>query len=311
MKRHRLSEYEENLKNEEKEKTTVIECTSSGASIEVSSHKTSEKCPYCDSNIVMSDKVVSILDPDGIRPFSIDKKEAGNVFTNWVKKRKFAPNALKNLYQSGKIMGIYLPYWSFDNSAACIYTAEGGIDRKETYMEDGKEKTKTVTDWYAVRGNLNNDFTNKIIRASKTLKESLIKSLGGFNLGNTITYDSGYLSGYNSEIFKVPMREGYEEVKRQMNSELERMIESQILKSYNKVRNLRFSTNWNNEFYRLILLPVYSMSYSFNGKAYQVLINGENGTTVGEYPKSHVKVIITIVAVITAITLIIYLLTKK
>jgi len=35
-------------------------------------------------------------------------------------------------------MGIYLPYWSFDNDADCDYFAEGGIDRTEEYEEDGK-----------------------------------------------------------------------------------------------------------------------------------------------------------------------------
>ncbi len=310
-KRHALHEYDDRVKYEEKEVISVIECNSCGATIEMNSHETSGKCPYCDSNIVMSDKAVSVLEPDGMRPFSIDRKEVENIFSNWVKKRWFAPNALKNLYQSGKVMGIYLPYWSFDNHADCDYTAEGGKERTETYEDDeGKTQTRTVTDWYTVRGSISNDFKNVIMRASKSLKDSLLKSLEGFNLERTISFNSGYLSGYNSEIFKVPMWDGYAEVKPIMKDKLVEMIKADVLKSYDKVGEIEYDVYWSNEFYRLLMLPVYSMSYSFNGKAYQVVINGENGKTVGEYPKSPVKIAIAVILVIILIIGIVYMFKK-
>lgn len=309
-KKHSIDEYEERIKNEVPEEKTVIECSSCGATIEINSLETSKKCPYCDSNIVMSEKAVSVLEPDGMRPFAVDIKEVGRLFSDWIKKRWFAPNVLKNLYQSGKVTGIYLPYWSFDNNADSNYTAEGGIDRTETYVEDGKTKTRTVTDWYYVNGNVENEFKNIIMRASKTLNDRLIKSLGGFNVEETIDFDSGYLSGYNSEIFKVPMREGYEESKQIMKNRIHDTISSEVLRKYDRVRNIRFNVYWSNEYYRLLLLPVYSMSYSFNGKSYKVVINGENGIIVGEYPKSAVKIALAVIAAIIVVSIIIYFMSK-
>lgn len=309
-KRHGVDEYEERLKSEITEEKTIIECNSCGATIEINSHETSKKCPYCDSNIIMSEKAVSILEPDGMRPFLIDKKEVGQLFSNWIKKRWFAPNVLKSLYQSGKMTGIYLPYWSFDNNADSTYTAQGGRDRTETYMEDGKQKTRIVTDWYNVSGAVENDFKNIIMRASKTLNDKLIKSLGGFNMDETISFDSRYLSGYNSEIFRIPMREGYKEAKKIMESKIYNTISSDVLRRYDRVRNIIYSVYWSNEYYRLLLLPVYSMSYSFNGKSYQVIVNGENGIIVGEYPKSAIKIAIAVIAVLIIIGIIIYFMNK-
>ena len=304
--RHSIREYEGRIKNEVPEVVTIIECSSCGATIEMNSHETSGKCPYCDSNIVMSEKAVSVLEPDGMRPFLVDKKEIGNLFSNWVKKRWFAPNALKNLYQSGKVTGMYLPYWSFDNNAESSYTAEGGIDRTETYEEDGKTKTETVTDWYYVNGQVKNKFINIIMRASKTLDDELIKNLGGFNVENTISFNSGYLSGYNSEIFKVPMREGYEEAKKKMENKIYETIELEVLRNYDRVRNIEYSVFWSDEYYRLLMLPIYSMSYSFNGKSYQIIINGENGNIVGEYPKSVVKIAIAVILALIVAGVILY-----
>jgi hypothetical protein len=67
---------------------------------------------------------------------------------------------------------------------------------------------------------------------------------------------------------------------------------------------------WSDEFYRLLMLPVYSTSYSFNGKSYQVLINGENGTVVGEYPKSIIKITFAIIAAIIVICILYFLFFK-
>ncbi|WP_369717225.1 hypothetical protein [Leptotrichia alba] len=137
-----------------------------------------------------------------------------------------------------------------------------------------------------------------------------MKSLGGFDLENTINFNTGYLSGYASEIFQVPMPDGYVEAKEVMENELEGMVESDVLRRYDRVKNVSMNIYWSDEFYRLLMLPVYSTSYSFNGKSYQVLINGENGTVVGEYPKSVIKITLAIIAAIIVICILYFLFFK-
>lgn len=312
--RHAIYDYERRLQDEGKdkeEKTTILECKSCGATIELDAQVTSSTCPYCASNIVLADKAVETLEPDGLKPFGIDRKEVGKIFNDWVKSKWFAPNELKNLYQSGKIMGVYLPYWSFDNQADCQYQAEGGKNRTVTYQENGETKSRIETDWYTVTGNIVNRFKNVIMRASKTLKDNLLKTLGGFNLENTVKFDSSYLSGYGSEVFKVPMREAYEEAKEVMRGDLIRMVEEKVRQRYDQVRNVHIDVQWTEEFYRLLLLPVYSMSYSFKGKTYQILINGENGSVEGEYPKSPIKIALVVLLVVVIIGLVVWFVNKK
>lgn len=309
-KRHALNEYEHNLKKIPEEKTTIIQCESCGATIELSSEKASTNCPYCGSNIVVSEKIMSILEPDGLRPFLIEQKEVKMIFSNWIKKRWFAPNALKNLYQTGKIMGIYLPYWSFDNDADCDYFAEGGIDRTEEYEEDGKTYTRTITDWYPVSGNIQNEFIDVVVPGSRSLQRNLLNKLPEFGVESTIKFNSGYLAGFSSEVFKVPMRDGYEQAKNVMRNTLESLVSSDVLRNYDHVRDIRMRVRWYNEYYRLLMLPVYSTSYLYDKKTYQVVINGENGAITGEYPKSAVKIILAILAGII-VAIIIYNFLKK
>ena len=300
--KHALSEYESNLKKQGGTEKSVLECSSCGATIELSEASTSTSCPYCSANIVLSEKALELHEPDGLRPFAVEMKEVGNIFRNWVSKKWFAPSALKNLYQSGKIMGIYLPYWVFDTDADCEYTAEGGKDRTVTYKDGDETKTRVETDWYPTRGTLFHRFVNKLMRASTTLKEGLLRALGGFKLEETIKFNSSYLSGYGSEVFRVPMPSAYEDAKEEMRGELVSLVEQQVCRQYDRVRNVSLSVAWESEFYRLVLLPVYSMSYAFNGKVFQILINGETGHVVGEYPKSPFKIaaVVIIVAIILA-----------
>ena len=127
---------------------------------------------------------------------------------------------------------------------------------------------------------------------------------------DTINFDSRYLSGYNSEIFKISMRQGYEEAKVKMENEIYNTISSDVLRRYDRVRDIRYSVYWSDEYYRFLLLPVYSMSYSFNGKSYQIIINGENGKIVGEYPKSAVKITIAVILAVIALGLLFYYMNK-
>ncbi len=310
LNRHILKDYEQRLKQLPEEKTTVIECSSCGATIELGNEKASGSCPYCGSNIVVTEKIMSILEPDGLKPFLIEKKEIEKIFSKWIRGRWFAPNALKNLYQTGKVMGIYLPYWSFDNSTFCDYTAEGGIDRIEEYEMDGKTYTKTVTDWYYVTGHFKNNFKDVVVTGSKSLETYLLKNLNGFNVRNTIKFNSGYLAGYSSEVFKIPMREGYQDAKRIMINTLENMVRNDVLRRYDQVRNIHMNIDWFDEYYRLLMLPVYSTSYLYNKETYQVIINGENGAISGEYPKSAVKITLVILTCVI-IFLIIYYYAKQ
>ncbi|MEM7658004.1 MAG: hypothetical protein AAF399_17900 [Bacteroidota bacterium] len=49
-----------------------------------------------------------------------------------------------------------------------------------------------------------------------------------------------------------------------------------------KVRNFQMKLKFADESWRYVLLPFYLASYSFGGKSYQVLLNGQTGTVAGK-----------------------------
>lgn len=299
---HHLEEYvEKNISSDEKQSKTM-ECSSCGAHIEVEAEKTAFSCPYCASNIVLASKQLSSIVPDGIRPFQIEQNQVGVIFQDWVKGRWFAPNALKNLYEQDKVMGIYLPYWTFDAKMRCEYSAMGGKDRQVAYQDsDGKTKYRTETDWYPTSGYVSNHFDDVLIRGSLTLQADLMSSIGDFNTKAIVDYSPAYISGYASEVHTVGFKEALTYAKDEMDDQTKELIEEDVLRSFDHVRDIRMHPMYSDETYKHVLLPVYSTAYAYNGKVYNVLINGDTGLVAGDYPKSAVKIALLIIAILIVV----------
>ncbi|HPJ13204.1 MAG TPA: hypothetical protein PLV00_07450 [Caldisericia bacterium] len=303
--KHLISDYD-TVEKPTEHTASVIVCSSCGATIEFDTHVTSGKCPYCASPVVLSEKAVTSLPPDGICPFKIDQHEAESRFRKWIKGKWFAPNALKNLYQSGKIMGVYVPYWIFDADADCKYQADGGKDRRVEYQVNGEKKTRIETDWYPVSGTIAHRFKDKIVRATKSITDHLLRILGGFNLKNAFSFHADFFTGFSSEIFNIPIHDAYKEAQEYFKGVLHSMVESKVRLTYDRVRNVRLWIQWSNEYYRFMFLPVYTMAYYFKGKTYQVLINGDSGHIVGDYPKSFWKIFFVVLAILIVLGLLYY-----
>lgn len=285
----------------EKQSSTMM-CKGCGATIEVSGDATAAICPYCGSSYVLSDKQEEAIIPDGVIPFQFDTNQVKLIFGKWIKKRYFAPNSLKHLYQEGKIQGRYIPFWTFDARCTGSYTGFGGKNRTETYKDsDGNEHTKTETDWYPTSGPINHFFDDVLISGTKNFRSSLVSGMGTYNTKALEGYKPEYFSGYLSETYTVDLNTAHREAVSDMDSELREIARKDILRRYDEARDIRLNVRYNDETFKHIMVPVYATSFFFKNKNYTVLINGQNGTIKGEYPKSPAKIIALIVVIIAAL----------
>lgn len=301
---HRLSEYTPSGVSSEVKTSKTMECNGCGAQIEIEKEVAAVTCPYCSSNIVLASKQLAAIIPDGIKPFQIHKKEVGEIFKNWLKGRWLAPNELKNLYQQDKVMGIYLPYWTFDAQMECSYSAMGGKDRQVAYEDsDGNTKYRTETDWYRVSGDVSAFFDDVLVRGSLTLQADLMERIGNFNTRSVVSYSPAYISGYASEVHTVEFHDAHTYAIDKMDDRTKSLIEADVLRRYDRVSDIDMSPSYSDETYKHILLPVYSTAYSYKGKVYNVLINGETGLIAGDYPKSVFKIALLILIAIILVAI--------
>lgn len=75
-----------------------------------------------------------------------------------------------------------------------------------------------------------------------------------------------------------------------MERELENMARSEVLSRYDEVRDIYVRADYQEETYKHVLLPIYSTAYTYKGRHYRVLINGQSGRVEGDYPKSPVRI---------------------
>src|SRR5208283_2378052 len=132
---------------------------------------------------------------------------------------------LKLAAQEGKLVGMYLPYWTYDANTNTSYTGERGEDFVETeeYEEtndDGESVVKTReivrTIWYPVSGIVNTYFDDTLIIASRSLPKRNIEKLEPWDLQNLVPFDPAFLSGYKTETYQIDLKDGFEDAKSRM-----------------------------------------------------------------------------------------------
>jgi hypothetical protein len=82
-----------------------------------------------------------------------------------------------------------------------------------------------------------------------------------------------------------------------MNESTREACRGQISSSH--VRNFSMLADFAEETWRYILLPVYAVAYGFDGKTYQVLVNGQSGVVAGQKPVEWWKVWLAIAGLLT------------
>ncbi|MCM1183757.1 MAG: hypothetical protein NC337_10325 [Roseburia sp.] len=285
------------------EKTsTTMECTGCGATIELAGGDTTSACPYCGSTYVLAQKQLDSIIPDGIIPFALDRNGAQEVFRRWIGKRLLAPAKLRTLYQRDTMQRLYLPYWTFDARTDADYTAMGGRYRTERCRDrNGNTQTRTVTDWYHTSGHIRYNFDDMLVKAVGGERSAFLKSVEPYDMGRMVSYAPQYLQGCVSQCYEIGLDAAHTEARGIMDAALRADAESDVLSRYDTVRNVNISPTYRDETYKHILVPVYSAPYHYEGKNYQVAINGQTGSIHGSYPKSPVKIAAIVIAALLLI----------
>ena len=223
------------------------------------------------------------------------------------------PGKLKQLAQSQALIGIYLPFWTYDTQTASRYRGKRGEHyyRTETYTTtdaDGKQvrKTREVrhTRWYSASGQVSRFFDDVLVPATQAIEEKRLSQLWpSLNVSTLKPYSAEYLAGFQAQRYEIPVKEGWERAKSMMADTIRRDVRSDIGGDEQQIHSV--STNYSQETFKHVLLPLWMATYRYGGKTYQVMINAQTGTVMGERPVAIWKVVLTVaIALIIIITII-------
>ena len=271
---------------------THMECEQCGASSEVTEHTTASVCAFCGAPGVTGGSAGKKRKPESVLTFQVPRSHCDDMFRDGVKTLWFRPNALKTLARPDALKGIYLPYWTYDALTQSWWNAESGTHYyvTETYQSAGKTKTRTVkrTRWVWVNGTHNAFYDDVTAAGSDTLPEELRRGIEPFDTHQLQPYTPETLAGFQAENYQHDMLDCWP----QAQSIMEKAIQQACIAAIpgDTYRNLRISTHFSNQTYKLCLLPAWVANYRFNGKVYRFLVNGHSGKIHGEAPWSWVKI---------------------
>ncbi len=310
-------DYLQALKKEDRswgDEKRVFSCENCGAETVLDKDKVADFCSFCgSSHIALSDQHAGIK-PALVIPFQISKEEAVEKFKKWMKKRYFAPSKLTQTYELRNLSGAYIPYWTFDAETKSSYVVRIGtyyyVTVTRTVMEDGKPKQVTEQvrkiRWRTENGRYQDFFDDVLVKASRNVASGLINNIEPFQLNSLIDYKSAYLSGFLAERYSIPLKEGWDDARRIIDSRIESGIHGQVYGDVVEIVNV--STDYKDITYKHILLPIWISSFEFNNKVYRFLVNGQTGKVSGKSPISIVKVSILVVSILAVIAVVLFFL---
>lgn len=265
---------------------TVHHCETCGGDVIFVGPALSDRCPYCDGPVVLAPEG-DAFETTALIPFRVPQNDAVDHVARWIKGRFAAPGDLASIVATGRIAGLYAPFWTFDSREAVDYWA--------TYVVgSGKNRRRRST-----QGSMNITFDDLLVPASDHVTP-LIRDgiLHDFYPPRLRPYHPGYLAGFAAERHHQTLAEGLGSNRDDKDLLIRHRIKRRVNKSGTKVTKYRTDTSGIH--YRRILLPVWILHYSYGGTAKKVVVSGIDGRTFGERPFSRIKLLAYSGAVATA-----------
>ena len=296
-----------------------VQCQSCGAKSIFTPPEVAGRCEFCGVQIVAQPKSADpILTPSGLLPFRITQPQASGELKQWLSSRWFAPNGLKHFAQPEAIHGVYLPFWTYDTCTTTDYTGQRGEHyyTTETYYETDSrgnqvQRTRQVrhTRWYPASGNVRGAFDDILIPATLSLSQERLAELEPWDLDELKPYEPAFLSGFKAQRYQVDLAQGFERAKEIIAPTIESDIRSDIGGDEQTIESL--STEYYETTFKHLLLPVYAGAYRYNGKLFQILVNGRTGEIQGDRPYSFWKIALLVVSILILILILVFIFSDR
>lgn len=294
-----------------KDGTFELQCKTCGARTQSAAHAT--RCPFCDSAVVVELPPEPAVAPQAVLPFAVTHEASQKAFVEWLRSRWFAPNALATRAKRDGLVGVYLPYWTYDAQTQTSYQGERGDNywETETYTDaNGNTQTRSVqrTRWSYASGSVDVSFDDVLVLGSASLPAELVNRLEPWDLPELAPFDGRFLAGFTSERQQVSLGDGFTTAKSRMEPKIHRAICADIGGDHQRVSSK--NTHYDDVTWKHILMPMWISAFRLNDRVFRVVVNARTGEVSGERPYSAVKIALFVLMIIAVIVGLVYLARK-
>jgi len=258
--------------------TRNIRCAQCGAVTVNDALQLAGCCPFCGSaTVAPAEDDKDQIAPNAVIPFMVTKTRAEMYFKQWISKRSMAPSDIKNGSKISDFQGVYIPYWTFDVNTAVSYSGRFGYERgsgDDRYIKYYKREgtLQRFIDDYPIPGSM------------RAVNDPLIRQASKYNTGVAKPYTPEALAGFVAEHYSIGLEEAWNQARQGILRTLESEIRSH--EAADVVSNLKYNYQFNNIKFKYVLVPMWISSYTYRGKPYRIVINGQTGEVFGNWPRS-------------------------
>lgn len=259
-------------------------CNNCGAELITDGTTSATFCLYCKSPTVIKARFTGRFKPKYLIPFKLTKKQAEELYRNWIKKKLLAPSAFKQKEEIEKITGVYAPFWLFDCKVKALIDGEATKVRSWT---QGNYRI-TQTQYYHVSRAGKIEYDKIPVDASKKLDDGLMQLIEPYNYKDLTDFSMQYMSGFMAEKYDVESKDAQAVMKSRVEDYAEQRLRGTI-QGYTStsIRHKQVDIEDMTDSYAM--LPVYLLVNKYKGKNHTFIINGQTGKVVGETPLSPLK----------------------
>ncbi len=280
----------------------LYHCSTCGADIIADADTTATFCYYCHNPVILAGRLTGDYKPSKIIGFQITREQAVNAFRNWCGSKKFIPSGFKSDRQLEKMTGLYVPFWVTNCRVRADYSA---IGKKIRSWSSGSYRY-TETSEYSVERCA--DIIAKGIPAdgASKIEDLLMESIEPYDYSALKDFSMAYFSGFYADKYDVDKAGVFPRIRERAN-EAGKSVVRESVGGYSQlsVRNESYEvakTDW-----QYIMLPVWFMTYQYNGKMYEFAINGQTGKLAGTPPLDKGKLLRFSALIFAAVAFMIFL----
>lgn len=266
--------------------TNLYICDSCGAEIIADENTAASFCYYCHNPVALKGRLTGDCRPELIIPFKFTREQTLEKYKEWCGKKWFLPGDFTSQSQLEKITGLYVPFWLADCTVNAQMHGEGRIVTSHRMGDYQITNTKV----FSVERGATLEYKGVPADGSKKLDDRLMDSVEPFNYKEFVPFSMSYLSGFYADKYDVSKAEVLPRIKQRVEQGSQDVLMNDIHGYTSVVPDFRrtqiIRTNWH-----YTMLPVWFMTYKYNGKDYFFGMNGQTGKVTGILPVSVPKLI--------------------
>lgn len=256
-------------------------CPSCGAELIYDSTVAVASCPYCGNNTVIPAQFKGALKPDYVIPFKLNKEQAMAQLLAHMKKYKLVPKEFTDAHTLEEVKSVYVPYWLFTSTVSGRYTYNG---KKFRTWEDHNYRY-TETSVYCITRDAKETFENVPVDGSEKMDDTLMESIEPYDYSALTPFKAAYLAGFPTDRYDVKSAAARESAVTRMKKTIGRHVYSTV-SGFTGLQRISGSETTADKKPLYVLMPVWLMHATWEGKRYTYAVNGQTGKTVGNLPMS-------------------------